>query len=245
MASDFPTKEDVALWDKYDATYGMDAAGQLRRGADSPTIPMRQMTAKELAFDLVDEKDEEGKRRAKALLEAEIRRTPMDEKRREDMMRNYIASRRSGIAALGFDPSKTVLSEDVANMPLLSKTLGFALGDYTYSKRDPRSSGSTPTHEGMHRGIDQLIEGKADQPKDAAKLERVDPNKNYVENEIATRALMQKYFGGIEREGEVKSDEAQFNKGTVYLMENMDFLNELERMAAAELKRRGRPMGPR
>lgn len=242
MASDFPTKEDVALWDKYDATYGMDAAGELRRGADSPTASMLQMSAKELAFDLAQTDDE--RRRIKALLEAEIRRTPMDEKRREDMMRNYIASRRSGIAALGFEPSKTVLSEDVGKTPPLVNTAGFYLGDYTYSKRDPRNSGSTPTHEGIHRGIDELIYSDYD-PERAKKLERINPRKNYDENEIAVRALMQKYYGDIESEGTVKGDPTQVNQGTVYLMENMDFLNELERMAAAELKRRGRPMGPR
>lgn len=243
MASDFPTKEDVAFWDKYDATYGMDAAGELRRGADSPTASMLQMSAKELAFDVAQTDDE--KRRIKALLEAEIRRTPMDDPRREMLMRNYIASRRSGIAALGFEPSKTVLSEDVGKIPPLVNTAGFYLGDNTYSKRDPRNSGSTPTHEGMHRGIDQLLYANYDDPKKSKKLERVNARKNYDENEIAVRALMQKYYGDIESEGTLKGDPTQINQGTVYLMENMDFLNELEQMAAEELKRRGRPMGPR
>lgn len=243
MASDFPTKEDVALWDKYDATYGMDEAGSLRRGAPNPTMPAAEIELYETIFDTA--KTNEDKQLAAAMLENAIQRLPMDDARREDLMRNFIASRRSGIASLGFKPEKTVMAEKRENLIPGATTMGFALRDYSYSKRDPREAGSTPVHEGMHLGIDQLVKDK-DTKSD--KLERVNiraGKKQFDENELAVRALMQKYYGGIEREGQVKSPQDIYDKGTMYLMENMDFINELEQMAAEELRRRGRPMGPR
>jgi hypothetical protein len=243
MASDFPTREDVALWDKYDATYGMDEAGQLQRGAKNPTMPLNEIQLYESVYDQA--KTDEGREYARQALEDSIQRLPMDESRREALMRNFIASRRSGVASLGFDPGRTVLSQKEENLPPGAQTLGFSLKDYTYSKRDPRSSGATPVHESMHQGIEQLLKDSDTKPGSMKRVDAKASDKTFHENEIATRALMQKYYGGIEREGDVKSDKKQFDEGTVYLMDNMDFLNQLEEMAAAELKRRGRPMGPR
>lgn len=283
MASDFPTREDVALWDKYDATYGMDAAGALMPGAKSPVMPMSKMQLNEVLFDIAREGTD--KEDALREMQSDIERIPMNESRRRDMMRNYIASRKSGIASLGFDPSKTVLTTDEENLLPGTQTLGFSIGDYSYSKRDPRSSGSTPTHEGMHLGIDQLIAYKGQQAKnlqqkadafaqsvgksptrketrtlenmraealkaqnELSQLQRVNTgagDQSFYNNEITTRALMQKHFGNIEREGEVKSSAAQVEAGKNLLHEDPEFLDMLEQMAADELKRRGRPMGPR
>lgn len=290
MASDFPTKEDVALWDKYDATYGMDAAGSLRPGAPNPKISMDRLQELELLYGMSNNDEDRARVRKMMEAEAEAGRTPMDDRARELMMRNYIASRRSGVASLGFEPSRSVLTEKKEDMSPYSRTLGFMLGggDYTYTKDDPRTSGSTMTHEGIHRGIDQLIAAKDQEAQDLYekaedyrqilegrgkkvtkeeknKLERLQADalkarndqqkllginadvseKAHDENETVTRALMYKNYGRVERQGEVKSDEGLYLKGLAYTFDNPDFLNQLEQMATEELKRRGRPMGPR
>ena len=277
----FPTAEDVALWDKYDATYGMDEAGELRRGAPNPVMSMNEMFLLERAYSAAPSKER------REALEAAIKREPMDDKRRELLMRNFIASRRSGIAALGLDPAQTVLSREEKNISPIDNKGGFALKDFTYTKRDPRSSGSTATHEGIHRGITQLIGAKEKEvddlmekaynlrlelstkknvtKKDMEELDKVeaeslrvqaqrnkmlkiDPNlsdESFDQNELAVRGLMQRYYGDIERQGQLIAPPQLYEGGTKFLSENTGLLDMVEKLASEELKRRGRPMGPR
>jgi hypothetical protein len=246
MAGEFPTKDDVALWDKYDATYGMDEAGQLQRGAQGPSMPMDDMFLLERAYSMSPTQG--GRAEARKKLEATIKNTPMDEARREMLMRNFIASHKSGVASLGFDPSKIVQSTESKNINPLDNMLGYTLKDYMYAKRDPRDYGATITHENMHKGIQTLLDNKEASGTDSAALDKVDPyasRKGFDDNELAVRALMQKHYGDVERKGQLVAPTKQFEGGTRFLMENPDILDELEQLASDELKRRGRPMGPR
>lgn len=277
----FPTAEDVALWDKYDATYGMDEAGELRPGAPNPVMSMDEMFLLEKAYS-----SDPSKERREAL-EAAIKREPMDDKRRELLMRNFIASRRSGIAALGLDPAKTVLTREEKKANPMDNIGGFALRDYTYTKRDPRAHGATATHEGIHRGITELADAKENEladitqkaedvlrkvskdpnptEEDMAELVRltaeakrariqyskimgIDPrltDESFIQNELAVRGMMQKFYGDIEKQGELVAPDRLYEGGTKFLEQNADLISTIEQMATEELKRRGRPMGPR
>lgn len=277
----FPTKEDVALWDKYDATYGMDEAGELRPGAPNPVMSMDEMFLLQKAYSADPSKER------REALEAAIKREPMDDKRRELLMRNFIASRRSGIAALGLDPAKTVLSREEKPANPMDNLSGFALQDYTYTKRDPRASGSTATHEGIHRGITELVDAKEERAyslldkannlrqelsqkksvtkKELDELDRleaealsnlnqrnkikgIDPrvsDQSFDQNELAVRGLMQKFYGDVEKQGTLVAPPQLYEGGAQFLAQNPDLISTIEQMATEELKRRGRPMGPR
>ena len=158
---------------------------------------------------------------------------------------------------------------------------------YTYTKRDPRASGSTATHEGIHRGITELVDAKEERAyslldkannlrqelsqkksvtkKELDELDRleaealsnlnqrnkikgVDPrvsDQSFDQNELAVRGLMQKFYGDVEKRGTLVAPPQLYEGGAQFLAQNPDLISTIEQMATEELKRRGRPMGPR
>lgn len=153
-----------------------------------------------------------------------------------------MAARRSAVASLGMDPRRTAyvegLAEDTGATGLYDPN-----DDYTYVEV---GSPTTPVHEGIHRGFQQLREaGYSGQVPDRYE-------------ETIVRALMQNYFGDAEEtnsrnvlgrlgekyEGSSASEanaDARMYKESQYFPEEMA---RYEALAAKEIARR-RPGGPR
>ena len=241
--TDYPSSEDVRTSDKYDTTYGDNSARQLGVKSLTPT-----MTSDDIAT-LFNEMG--GNDTHEELLQAINKEA--DPERRDYMMRSYIASQRSAIAAAGFNPERTIVSSDepeggynaVGMHVPHSLTKEGRRGrdiDMTMALRAKDTDPSTMVHESMHRGIEQMIGKKY---RDDANLVRAKggiPTLNEDlrrasavskdgrdEQEDIVRALMQKYYGDIETQGLHDSNLADNN--SKYLANNPEYLNRLETLA--------------
>lgn len=167
------------------------------------------------------------------------------------MMRAALASNRSPIAALGFDPDKVVLDSKSEGKKF---TLGGAYLPQPNSTADnmyvnmSAPDGSTIVHESTHRGFQKLRDANPDKVKDIFK-EGVMPSE-----EMVVRWLMAKNAGDPEKqdpEAKLGLQQRQesvdaFTKPPMpsLVAKRGNALNQLEELAAETIKNR-RPGGPR
>lgn len=220
----YPTEEDAREAMRVDATYGTDVAPMLAAGgAKIRKFPTNQHALREL----------------NAPAEARTYGEPgtLTDEQRLQLMRAFLGSQRSPVAALGFDPRAMTLTPKNAGWPLNVYGIYDRKNDRIwYDARDD----STPVHESMHRGMQRIF--------DSGK-------KTLVPEEQTVRALMSRYFGPVEMTNEglaAAGDKKKMGLGDQQVQEGMDqernfprWGDEVERLALELLQKRGRPMGPR
>jgi hypothetical protein len=141
----------------------------------------------------------------------------------------YLASRRSALAALGFDPRHMAIGA-LASPP--NFTVG---GQYDPSQDRVVSTGvypSTSVHESMHRGIQML--------RDAG---MVTPDMEKLSEEAVVRGQMARNYGDVEV-GRGTLGDQQISDGKYYNRQFPDQMNAFE-TAAAKLFAQLHPGGPR
>jgi len=143
----------------------------------------------------------------------------------------WLAAQSSPTAAVGYDPRQFVTAPPAVTQ---GRQLNMG-GTYTPSTDQIMSTGqydSTLVHESIHRGMQKLRESGL-MPSNA---------KQYSE-ELLTRALMQKYLGGVERgRGEAGDEQVAAGKQILEGKVGSSVLNEIEN-ASAKLYARARPRG--
>jgi hypothetical protein len=148
----------------------------------------------------------------------------------DNLMQGYLASQRSALAALGFDPRHMTIGD----IPPEKWTVS---GSY-YPKQDQIvSTGiypSTTAHESMHRGIEIL--------RQAGMLP---PDFDKLSDESSVRAQMLRNYGDVEM-GRGKLGDEQVNDGRYY-NENRNFAPTMDALEAAaqKLYAKQHPRGPR
>ena len=148
----------------------------------------------------------------------------------DNLMAGYLASQRSALAALGFDPRHMAIGDAPPEKWSVS-------GSY-YPKQDQiLSTGvypSTTIHESMHRGIEQL--------RQAGMLP---PGFDDLSEESSVRAQMLRNFGGVEQ-GRGKLGDQQISDGAYY-NDNRNFSPIMDALetAAQKLYASLHPRGPR
>lgn len=214
----WPIKEDVGVSKLLDQSHGDVASPYLEPGSQARLTEVSTRSAvdwfnKGTAFD--------GKTR------------PMTQTEAEDIHKAWLASEKSPVSKLGFNPAKFYVTPD-ANMT--------AAGGYA-PKEDQiwldTSSKSTPVHESIHRGI-EMIRKEGLMPKD---LER-------FKEENIVRALMVRHHGNIEIDREVPGADPEKLKAFREKIRAQaasipdDKLDKLEKVAAEYVAKK-RPGGPR
>jgi hypothetical protein len=145
-------------------------------------------------------------------------------------MAGYLASNRTALGALGFDPRHMAIGDAPPEQWTVS-------GSY-YPKQDQiLSTGvypSTTIHESMHRGIEQL--------RQAGMLP---PGFDDLSEESSVRAQMLRNFGGVES-GRGKVGDEQIANGQYY-NDNRNFAPIMDALetAAQKLYAQRHPRGPR
>jgi hypothetical protein len=153
---------------------------------------------------------------------------PMDAKTQKDMADAYLASQKSALAALGFDPRKMIVGTDKA-----AQSQDWAINGMYKPDRDAMfTTGRHPNtivHESMHRGVEQLIAAGMLQP--------------VADEERLIRANMQNSLGMIEQG---KSSDREVTRGKMFL-ESEKGRSEIDRIEAlaAQLIAQRTPRGPR
>lgn len=245
----YPGLDDVAQARQADASYGDPAAAFVQPAPQPPALhyalppnprnwtasgappapppqqppysgmvasPTSFMTLRD-AFDNIDDKQPHG-----------VPLAPTSPPVADNLMAGYLASRRSALAALGFDPHNMV----VGNIPPEKLSLG---GEYDPTTDTIATTGiypSTTVHESMHRGIQKL--------RDARMLPQAFPN---VSEEMAVRAQMQRNYGLVEQ-GRGDVGDQQVAGGTRMNQKMPTLMDALEK-AAQELYARMHAHGPR
>ena len=134
--TDFPGDDDLAMARRYDTTYGTDMGAYAQPGNGQRVRTMGLTAANEAM---------RGDPNAGG-------RPVMDQAQSDQLLRAWIAAQRSPVAALGFDPRKIALAPEGTPQAGLA---GFyhPRNDIMWSEA---TSPTTPVHESMHRGMEQL-----------------------------------------------------------------------------------------
>lgn len=208
--TDWPSQEDVDFARKYDLTYGEPVAGLLQRNS-----PQAQAHTEAYVANQDNRIDPQALRKSQLLPE-----------QADQLYASWLASRRSPLASLGFDPRRMLFG---TTGPLLN-VAGTYTPKFDYMFLDPRYP-EVPVHESVHRGFGLLRQVGKETPRD---------------EETMTRATVLKHIGPMERgRGPVaarqvdQAQKAMQNQGYRELME------AYERDATEEFQRRNRKMGPR
>lgn len=209
------TPDELMAAKKYDTSYGDPSAGFFRPGARM-RMP-RDFMEMRAAFN----NDMAGK----------LGLQPIDQAMSDRLYSAWLAAQNSPVAAIGFDP-RTMITAPPSVAGDRQLTLG---GAYTPSKDEILTTGqydSTLAHESIHRGMQKLREAGLF-PSSA---------KSYSE-EMLTRALMQKYFGGVEK-GRGEAGDKQVTDAASLLSNSygLKALTDIE-SAAAQLYASRRPRG--
>ena len=150
-------------------------------------------------------------------------------------MAEYLASERSAVAKLGWDPGLSITTEPTPEKTPTGGTYQPKYDTYWY-RQDALAAG---LHEPMHRGIERLRQaGLINVPKGS-------------EEEAIVRALMQRAYGDIEAKDDLKPGRIYLKSSPGYKQleegrrrANDPIIDELEKAAAEEVARR-HPRGPR
>jgi hypothetical protein len=148
----------------------------------------------------------------------------------DNLMAGYLASRRSALAGLGFDPRHMAISHPP------EQRLNIA-GEYDPQSDQILTSGgypSTTVHESMHRGVEQLRQAGL-LPEEA----------NKMSEEAIIRGQMLRNYGNVEL-GRGTTGDRQIEDGRYY-NENRNFAPTMDaiEVAAQKLYAQRHPRGPR
>ena len=141
-------------------------------------------------------------------------------------MQGYLASQRSALAALGYDPRRMVIGD----VPPEEYTYN---GSYYPDQDQILSTGvhpATTTHESMHRGMEMLRQAGM-LPSNAQRLDE----------ESIIRGQMLRNYGDVEKGN---SDPQQIKHGEFYNSMFPDTMDAIE-LAAQKLYALKNPRGPR
>lgn len=211
------TPDELAMAKDYDRSYGDPSAGFFQPGA-KVRMP-RDFMEMRRAFS----NDTLG----------QIGLQPIDQAMADKLYAAWTAAQSSPLAALGFDPRKLITAPSAITQGK-ELTIG---GSYQPGADQVFTTGqhdSTLVHEAIHRGVQKL--------KEAGMFPQ---NANNVREEIMTRALMNKYYGGIERGRGAAGDEQVDAATKAYAdPKYAKILDEVE-AAASQLYYKQRPRGPR
>lgn len=189
---EYPGDEDLKLAKLYDRAYGSANSGFY----DNPDQRIRTI-ARELAPDIVND------RRFKDVPWQKVDRSTADQ-----LYLGSMAASRSAVAALGFDPSKFVLSPKGEG----EMTLAGA-----YSPKDDAawldmSHPAAMVHESIHRGL-KLLKDKGLLAKDPEESSNDKPYISHRGEEMLVRSIMIRISGEVEKglgsDGDLEVEEAQ------------------------------------
>ena len=215
----YPDQNDVALARDSDASYGNLAAAFVQPPYGGQIASPRTGDEIQSAFNQLDNS---GK--------STFGPQPVSPGVSDNLMAGYLASQRSALAALGYDPRHMTIAEAPPEKWTVS-------GSY-YPKEDQiLTTGvypSTTAHESMHRGIQALRDANL-YPPEADKMSE----------EAIVRGQMLRNYGDVET-GRGKLGDEQINDGRFY-NENSNFSPTMDAIetAAQKLYASKHPRGPR
>lgn len=165
----YPTKEDAEFGRLHGAFYGDPNRGKF----DQDEFKTRQFNPRGKPQDFVQDEN--------------IPQKLTPRRMREGLYRSALASRRSALAGLGFDPSNFAYTHQILNTS----------GQYNPTRDIGWASTavSAPVHESIHRGIAMLDKRGLLTPREKRQI------KSW--NEMIARRIMDKEMGGVE-EAELK-----------------------------------------
>ena len=213
----YPGPSDIAGARASDVSYGDPSAAfvQSPYGGKMPSPRTQQQV-----LDTFDRMDDGGRN--------PLSPNPVSPAISDNLMAGYLASRRSALAGLGFDPRHMSIAE--------APPADWSVSGSYYPKTDQiLSTGaypSTTAHESMHRGIQMLREAGM-LPKEA----------NDLSGESIVRGQMLRNFGGVELGRGALGDE-QVRDGRYYNENFAPTMDDIER-AAQQLYAQRHPRGPR
>lgn len=147
-----------------------------------------------------------------------------------------LASKRSALAALGFDPSVTTVDTG-AGFNVLGATRGDDRGEIYANIRNP----STLVHESIHRGVDRLKRTPFWRPE----FKQYDADFDFDSNEHIPRYLMDKRVGQTSESNPPLRDRAVYHfEQSLGSKRNKKILDDME-MAASRYMASRNPRGPR
>jgi len=162
----------------------------------------------------------------------------VDPERADRIHAGWLAAERSPVAAMGFDPSRTIESRSKPGQAVAWSGAYQPAGDRMwYDAKTP----FTMVHESMHRGIRKLEKDGLLPPNVAAAVGQIGSTSNAFYHEMLVRALMSRHFGDIEM-GLGKAGDQQVRDARNIVPEH--YLDELENVAAQYLAKK-HPGGPR
>ncbi len=215
----YPSQDDVANARANDVSYGSPAAAFVQPPYGGQIASPRTGDEIENTFARMDVSK-------KSLLNPQ----PVSPGVSDNLMAGYLASQRSALAALGFDPRHMTIGDAPPEKWTVS-------GSY-YPKSDQiMSTGvypSTTAHESMHRGIEAL--------RQAGMLP---PGFDDLSEESSVRAQMLRNYGDVEM-GRGKLGDEQVRDGRYY-NDNSNFSPIMDALEAAaqKLYAQRHPRGPR
>ena len=215
----YPSQADVTFARANDASYGSNAAAYVQPSYGGKIASPRTGDEIENTFARADVSKN-------SLLPAEAVSPSVS----DNLMAGYLASQRSALAALGFDPHHMTIGDAPPEKWTVS-------GSY-YPKADQiLSTGvypSTTAHESMHRGIEALRQANM-----------LPPGFDDLSEESSVRAQMLRNYGGVET-GRGSVGDEQIANGRYY-NENRNFSPIMDALetAAQKLYAQRHPRGPR
>ena len=215
----YPGQDQVAQARNVDATYGSDAAAfaQPPYGGQIASPRTRDQIAN--AWDSMEDTGE-----------LPVKPGAVSPNVSDNLMAGYLASRRSALAGLGFDPRHMAIAD--------APPRDWAQSGAYYPHEDQiLTTGvypSTTVHESMHRGIAAL--------RQAGMLP---PGMDDLSEESSVRAQMLRNYGGVERGRGSVGDEQVANGA--YYNDNRNFAPTMDALEAAaqKLYAQRHPRGPR
>ena len=216
----YPSQADVAFARANDASYGSNAAAFVQPPYGGKIASPRTGDQIQDSFDQLDTGQKNTFSPQQAVSPAVS----------DNLMAGYLASQRSALAALGFDPRHMAIGDAPPEKWSVS-------GSY-YPKQDQiLSTGvypSTTAHESMHRGIEALRQANM-----------LPPGFSDLSEESSVRAQMLRNFGGVES-GRGKLGDEQIANGQYY-NDNRNFSPIMDALetAAQKLYASLHPRGPR
>jgi len=212
----YPSNQDVDIANKTDRSYGDPSSGFFTKGgAKVRTTDISNIPTMVNRGPLMGGKS-----------------VPVDQKTADQLQKAWIASQKSAISSLGFDPRAFILS------PPSQKRLTVA-GLYDKSTDTAwydQNNESAMVHESLHRGMRKL--------RDAGEMPDPPQGQERISEESLVRALMLKNFGGVEYSGKEKMTAGDRQINAAKYSVDPKYLDSIE-AAAAKLYAKNRPRGPR
>ena len=215
----YPSQDDVAFARDNDASYGSVGAAYTQPPYGGQLPQMRTADQISRSWDSMDDTGN-----------LPIKAAPVAPKVSDNLMAGYLASNRSALAGLGFDPRHMAIGN--------AEPHDWAMSGSYYPQSDQiLTTGtypSTTAHESMHRGMAML--------RDAGMMP---PAANDMSEESIVRGQMLRNFGDTEMgRGSVGDDQIASGR---YYNENRNFSPTMDAIetAAQKLYAQLHPRGPR